>query len=97
MVLEKNELLLDLKKLDTEIPFEIFKQLTPDDLNDIPVVLRRGAVDITLGTISKVRIGASTIYGEARIGVEGHLEFEPILKDEKIIGVKIKKFVYQVA
>lgn len=96
MALEKTELLLDLKKVDTQIPFEIFKQLTPDELNDIPVVLRRGAVDIKMGTISKVRMGASTIYGEVRLGIKGHLEFEPIKKEHKIIGVKVKKFVYQV-
>lgn len=95
MVLKKNELLLDLRKLDTPIPLEFFKQLTSEDLNDTPIVLRRGAIDHTLGTLSRIRIGKNTIYGEVELGIEGHLEFEPVLdEDEKITGIKIKKFVY---
>jgi len=95
--MKKDELLLDLKKMDTEIPFEILKQLTSEDLHDTPIVLRRGAVDIKLGTIGKVRIGKDKIWGEAEIALTGHLEFEPELDErQKIIGVKIKKFVYVV-
>ena len=97
MVLEKDELLLDLRKVEFPRAYEILKQLTPEDLNETPVVLRRGAVDITLGLIHKVRIGKDTIYGKALLRMDGHLEYEPVLdEDEKIIGIKIKKFVYQV-
>ena len=97
MVMKKDELLLDLKKMETEIPFEIFKQLTSEDLHETPVVLRRGAVDIKLGRIGRVRIGKDTIWGEAELGLTGHLEFEPEFDErQKIIGVKIKKFVYVV-
>ncbi|KKM62135.1 hypothetical protein LCGC14_1524820 [marine sediment metagenome] len=98
--MKKDELLLDLldlKNMETEIPFEIFKKLTSEDLNDTPIVLRRGAVDIKLGSIGRVRIGKDKIWGEAKLELTGHLEFEPELDErQKIIGVKIKKFVYVV-
>lgn len=98
MVLEKNELLVDLRKVEFPRAYEIFKQLTVEDLNDTPVVLRRGAVDINIGAISKIRIGKDTIYGEAQLRIEGHLEYEPVLDEDgkNVIGVEIKKFVYQV-
>lgn len=95
MVLKKNELLLDLRKLETSIPLKFFKQLTAADLEDTPIVLRRGAVNIALGKLSRIRIGKNTIYGEVALEIEGHLEFEPVLdEDEKITGIKINKFVY---
>lgn len=97
MVMKKDELLLDLKKVETEIPYELFKKLTSEDLNDTPIVLRRGAVDIKLGRIGRVRIGKDKIWGEAELDLTGHLEFEPEFDErQKIIGVKIKKFVYVV-
>jgi len=95
MSLKKAELLIDLKKLPPSIPFELVKQLTPDDINGTPVVLRRGAIHYTLGKIDKVRIGKDKIHGEAQINLTGHLEFEPELDEAgKVIGIKFKKFVY---
>ncbi len=99
MVLEKNELLLDLRTVEFPKAYEILKKLTPEDLNETPVVLRRGAIDIKIGVIHKTRIGKDTIYGEALLRLEGHLEFEQVLDEagKNVIGVEIKKYVYQVA
>jgi len=93
--MKKTELLIDLKNLPSSIPFELVKQLTPDDINGTLVVLRRGAIDYTLGKIDKVRIGKDKILGEAQIHLKGHLELEPDLDENgKTIGIKFKKFVY---
>lgn len=93
--MKKTELLIDLKKLPASIPFEIFKQLTSSDMSDIPVVLRRGAINYTLGKIDKVMIGKDKIHGEIEIFLKGHLEFEPVLDEKKkVVGIKFKRFVY---
>jgi len=95
--MKKVELLIDLKTASDSIPFEIFKQLTPSDINDTPVVLRRGAINYTLGKIGKVMIGKDKIHGEVELFLKGHLEFEPVLDERgKVTSIKIKKFVYVV-
>ena len=61
----------------------------------VPVVLRRGAVDIVLGEVHRVRRGREEIFGDLSLNIEGHLEYE-VLRSEngKVIGVKPKKVVY---
>lgn len=95
MSMKKIELLIDLKTIPDSIPFEIFKQITPSDINDIPVVLRRGAINYTLGKIRKAMIGKDKIHGEIEIYLSGHLEFEPDLDEKgKVVGIKFGKYVY---
>lgn len=61
----------------------------------VPVVLRRGAVDIVIGSVHRARRGREQILGDLSLSIEGHLEYE-FLRNEsgEVTGVKPKKVVY---
>ena len=61
----------------------------------VPVVLRRGAVDIVIGSVHLARRGREQILGDLSLSIEGHLEYEVIRNESgKVTGVKPKKVVY---
>jgi len=79
---------------EESIPPRMMKEIDSKDLI-LPVVLRCGAVDYTLGTILRTRRGREEIFGDLSLEISGSLEYE-VIKNEKgeTTGVKPKKFVY---
>ena len=64
------------------------KKLEEVEISGLPVVFRRGAVDISIGAISHVRKGRDEMFGEVVLELEGAMEFDPDTG-------KPVKFVYQ--
>jgi hypothetical protein len=61
----------------------------------VPVVLRRGAVDIVIGSVHRARRGRDQILGDLSLSIEGRLEYEVIRSESgEVTGVKPKKVVY---
>ena len=77
-----------------EISAKMIKSLENKDFF-VPVVLRRGAVDIVIGSVHRARRGRDQIIGDLSLSIEGHLEYEVIRNESgKVTGVKPKKVVY---
>uniref|UniRef100_A0A6M3M9T8 Uncharacterized protein n=1 Tax=viral metagenome TaxID=1070528 RepID=A0A6M3M9T8_9ZZZZ len=84
----------DLEIEGEEISAKMMKAIEDKEFH-VPVVLRRGAVDIVLGEVHRVRRGREQILGDLTVNIEGHLEFEIIRSESgKVTGVKPKKLVY---
>lgn len=77
------------------IPAKAVETLEASELSGLPVVLRRGAVDLKLGMIHRARKGRIEMFGDLVLEIEAFLEFEAVKDAEgKITGVKPVKFVY---
>ncbi len=63
----------------------------------IPVVLRVGAIDQTIGDVNAIRAGRDEAFADLSLGLKGVLEFEAVLDEKtgKKIGVYPSKFVYK--
>jgi len=96
-----NELLLSLKP-DGGMPSItvdgrplLVKDFSQDDLRDLPVVLKCGAISYEIGYVSRVRIGREEIYGDLILKLTGSLKFENILNEEnEIIGTRPLKYEF---
>lgn len=79
------------------IPAKAVGTLEGSELSGLPVVIRVGAVDYRIGMIHRARKGRLEMFGDLALEIEGFLEIEPVkdAEDNKIIGVKPVKFVYQ--
>lgn len=53
------------------------KNLEEVDVHGVPVVLRRGAIDIKIGIISSVRKGRDEMFGEVVLEIAGTMEYDP--------------------
>lgn len=77
------------------VPAKAVGTLEASELSGLPVVLRRGAVDIKLGMIHRARKGRVEMFGDLVLEIEASLEFEVVKDAEgKITGVKPIKLVY---
>lgn len=72
------------------------KQLTPEDFRDVPVFIKRGAVNHNVGKIiGLARIGRDRIYGDIILNLGGSIELKLLYdEDGKVIGVEPSRFVY---
>lgn len=78
-----------------EISAEMMKAVKDEDIR-VPVVLRCGDVDYTIGGIYRIRRGREEVFGDHTLDIQGSLEYE-IVRDEngEITGVKPRKYVYK--
>ena len=97
-----NELLLSFKPKDGGMPSItvdgrplLIKDLNQEDLRDLPVVLKCGAINYEIGYVSSVRMGREEIYGDLILKLTGSLKFENILNEEnEIIGTRPLKYEF---
>ena len=98
-----NERLISFKPKEKGGPYSInvdgrtllIKDINQDDLRDLPVVLKCGAVNYEIGCISRVRVGREEIYGDLILALTGSLKFENIRNEEnEIIGTKPVKYEF---
>lgn len=94
-----NVLLLSLEPThvdDISISRQDLKQLKPEDFRDVPVFIKRGAVNHKVGKIMGLaRISRNRIYGDVVLNLSGSIELKLLYdEDGEVIGVKPARFVY---
>ena len=86
--------LKDQKIEDEDVSMRMMKSITDKEYL-VPVVLRRGAVDIKIGSVYRVRRGREEIFGDLTLDLVGSLELEVIrAENDKVVGANPKKWVY---
>ena len=101
MIEEKNAPLIKYEDLNIDgyhMPADSVKKLFQNIRKPyrIPVVIRVGAIDLTVGAVNTIRAGREEAFADLSLGLNGKLEFEAVLDENtgKKIGVYPSKFVY---
>lgn len=94
-----NVLLLSLEPTHVDgvsVSLQDLKQLTPEDFYDVPVYIKRGAVNHKVGKITgRARVGLNRIYGDVTLNLSGSMELKLLYdEDGEVIGAKPARFVY---